>query len=153
VRSRRLLPFALAAAPIAYRAGVCALLRRNLRLLNAGNMQPLFRTYGDNVAFSFPGESSWAADLRGREAVQRWVERFVDVGLKLEPREILVSGPPWNTRICLCYDDELREEDGTVAYSNRGTIVGTIAWGKLVRYEVFEDTQKVAAFDEYLSRT
>jgi ketosteroid isomerase-like protein len=153
VRSRRLVPFALAAAPIAYRAGVRALLRRNLRLLNSGNSAPLFRTYGDNVAFHFPGESSWAADLRGREAVQRWVERFVDVGLKLEPREILVSGPPWATRICLCYDDELREPDGTVAYSNRGTIVGTIAWGKLVRYEVFEDTEKVAAFDEYLSRS
>ncbi len=40
--------------------------------------------------------------------------------------------------------------DGDVVYENRGVIFGKIAWGKIKSYEVFEDTQKVAAFDDYL---
>ena len=41
--------------------------------------------------------------------------------------------------------------DGDVVYSNRGTIFGTIVRGKLTYYEVYEDTQKVAEFDQYLA--
>lgn len=37
-----------------------------------------------------------------------------------------------------------------MVYENRGTIVAKIVWGKLRYYEVNEDTQEVAVFDEWL---
>ena len=113
--------------------------------------RPLLSAYADDVRFVFPGRSSWAADLRGKDEVERWVRRFLRVGLQLEPREIFVGGPPWDTSVCLRFMDEATAPDGTVVYSNRDTIFAKIAWGKITYYEVNEDTQKVAEFDKGLA--
>jgi hypothetical protein len=40
---------------------------------------------------------------------------------------------------------------GNIVYANHGTIFGKIVWGKLIYYTVYEDTQKVAEFDDYLA--
>ncbi|MGF1472497.1 MAG: nuclear transport factor 2 family protein [Rubrobacteraceae bacterium] len=127
------------------------MLRRNLAKLWAGDPEPLLATYSEDVHFVFPGRSSWAADRRGKEEVRRWLERFVRVGLRFEVREILVSGPPWNTSMCLWFIDRLPTPDGEVVYENRGTIMAKIVWGKVIYYEVNEDTQKVAELDEWLA--
>ncbi|MCW3067066.1 MAG: hypothetical protein JWN32_4238 [Solirubrobacterales bacterium] len=144
------LVLAAAALPPLYRAAVRALLRRNLVALNAGDPRPLFSSYADDVHFVFPGRSSWAADLHGREALEAWVRRFVEVGMEFDPDEIVVDGPPWSTRMCLRYKDRHRAPGGEIVYENRGIIFCRIAWGKLAYYEVNEDTEKVTAFDEYL---
>jgi ketosteroid isomerase-like protein len=138
------------AAPPAYRAAVRALLRRNIRELNAGNTAPILSSYAEDVHFTFPGSSSWAADLRGRAALQEWIERFVRAGLQFEAREIVVDGPPWNTRVCVRFTDRCVAPDGRLVYENAGTIFGWIRWGKLAAYESHEDTERVTAFDEYL---
>lgn len=140
-----------AAWPPLYAAAVRALLRRNIRALNAGDPAPLFASYADDVHFVFPGRSSWTADLHGRHEVERWVRRFASVGMQFEPEEILVDGPPWRTRLCLHFTDRFTAPGGELVYENRGTIFGHIRWGKLVYYEVNEDTQKVEAFDAYLT--
>ena len=93
----------LAVAPQAYAAAVRLMLRRNARQLAAGNTGPLFATYA--VSFVFPGRSTWTANLHGKAAVEEWVARFVGLGLRLEPNEILVAGPPWRTRVCVRYTD------------------------------------------------
>ena len=142
---------ALGVLPALYAWTVRSMLRRNLRRLRAGDVRPLFSTYADHVRFVFPGRSSWAADLRGKDEVERWVQRFVRVGLQLEPHEILVMGPPWDTTVCLRFTDHFTAPDGEIVYTNGGTIFGKIVWGKLTSYVVYEDTQKVAQFDEYLS--
>ena len=142
---------ALGALPSLYAYTVRSMIHRNLRRLGAGDVGPLLSIYADDVRFVFPGHSSWAADLWGKDEVERWVRRFVRVGLQLEPREILVAGPPWDTTVCLRFIDEATAPDGTVVYSNRGTIFAKIAWGKVTYYEVNEDTQKVADFDEWLA--
>lgn len=147
-RTRLLLLVAL--APPLYRAAIRGALRFNMARLRTGDTRLLFATYADDVHFRFPGDSSWAADIRSKQELQRWVRRFVDVGLQLHPHEILVDGPPWRTRICMRYTDQLDAPDGTRVYENRGTISGTIAWGRLVEYEVAEDTHEVEALDAYL---
>jgi hypothetical protein len=142
---------AAAAFPPLYAWTVRSMFRRNLRRLRAGNPEPLFRSYADDVRFVFPGRSSWAGDYRGREEVEGFVRRFVRVGLQLEPDEILVTGPPWDTSFCLRYTDKFTAPDGEVVYANRGAFFGKIAWGRLKYYELHEDTQKVAEFDDYLA--
>jgi ketosteroid isomerase-like protein len=154
VRLGRIAPIALtlaAAGPPLYAAAVRALLRRNIRRTSEGDPGPLFRSYADDICFVFPGTSSWSGEYRGRDEVERWVRRFVDVGLQLDPEEILVNGPPWKTMVCVRYADRYTAPDGELVYENRGTIVGTIRWGKLTSYEVHEDTHKVADFDQYLA--
>ena len=42
--------------------------------------------------------------------------------------------------------------EGETIYANRYVIWGRMAWGKLRDYEVYEDTQKAAALDEYLAQ-
>ncbi len=134
-----------------YAAAVRWMLRRNIRALGRGDMGPLLSSYAEDVHFVFPGENSWKADLHGKDEVARWVERFVRVGLRLEPEEILVAGPPWNTRMALRFTDHLTLPDGTVVYENQGAMLGTIAWGRLTAYEVHEDTEKSAALDAWLA--
>ena len=130
---------------------VCFVLRRNLRSLSAGDFEPLFSSYADDIRFVFPGHNSWAGEFRGREKVEQWVRRVYQVGLRLEPHEILVKGPPWDTTVCLRFTDRCTATDGTIVYTNRGMVFGKIAWGKIIYYEIHEDTEKVVALDQYVA--
>ncbi len=140
----------LSLLPALYAWTVRFMLRRNLRHLREGDLEPLFSTYADDIWFVFPGHNSWAGEFRGREEVERWVRRVYQVGLRLEPLEMLVAGPPWDTTFCLRFTDRCTAADGTIVYTNRGMFFGKIAWGKITSYEVHEDTEKVVALDEYV---
>jgi ketosteroid isomerase-like protein len=126
-----------------------AVLRRNMASLNRGDYAPLLRLDAPDVRFRFPGDSSWATELAGREDLGRWLQRFVDTGLEIHADEVVVQGPPWNMRLCIRGTDHLDTEDGRV-YENRYVIWGRIAWGRLRDYEVYEDTQASKALDGYL---
>jgi hypothetical protein len=154
IRRAAALAAALGALP-----GLCALyawavrfmLRRNLEQLRAGDAGPLFGTYAEDVKLVLHGRHSWSGHHRGRDEVERWMRRFLRVGVHLEPGEIFVTGPPWNTTICMRFTDWLAAPDGRIVYANRGTIFGKIAWGRLTYHEVNEDTQQVADLDKYLA--
>jgi ketosteroid isomerase-like protein len=127
------------------------LIRRMLDRQRAGDIDGLLRAYAPDVRFVFPGRSSWAADVTGRDAIEAWLRRFHRIGVQFEPKEILVSGPPWNTVVCVHFTDHVQDASGAIVYENRGVIFGRAAWGKLTYYTVYEDTQKVAEFDQYLA--
>jgi ketosteroid isomerase-like protein len=119
--------------------------------LNAGDPGPLLRLEARDVHFRFPGESSWSADLHGKDEVERWLRRMIAIGLQHEPEQVVVQGPPWNMTICLRSTDRLVNPDGETVYSNRYVIWGRMAWGLLRDYEVYEDTQRLPGLDEYLT--
>jgi ketosteroid isomerase-like protein len=127
------------------------LVRRSLRFHQARDVEGLLTSYADDVRFFFPGRNSWGGEYRGKEQLRAWLERFYKVGLNLHVEEILVKGPPWNTSVCIVFTDDARDADGSIVYENRGVIYGHAAWGKIKRYEVFEDTEKTADFDKYLA--
>ena len=122
-----------------------------LRSQAAGDLGPLLSKAADDVHFVFPGDSSWKADIHGKAELEPWIRRFMEVGLQFEPQQIVVSGWPWNTTIFIYFTDQAKDGSGKVVYENRGVIRGKVVWGKIKSYVVFEDTQKVAAFDEYLA--
>jgi ketosteroid isomerase-like protein len=126
-----------------------AVLERNLARLNDGDYGPLLRLDAKHIRFRFPGDSTWGAEINSREELERWLARFVSTGLRIQADEVLAQGPPWNTRLCVRGTDHLDTEDGCV-YENRYVIWGRMAWGRLREYEVYEDTQKSKALDEYL---
>ena len=129
------------------------ILDRNMARLRAGDYRPLLRMDADDVRFRFPGDSSWAAELRGKQELERWLQRFVRVGFQIFADEVVVKGPPWNMTMCVRGTDHLKDAEGEVVYENRYVIWGRVSWGRVTEYEVYEDTQKAAALDEYLARS
>jgi hypothetical protein len=60
----------------------------------------------------------------------------------------LVNGPPWNTQIAVRVQSFVPGEDGSAdADNNRAFLFQEIGWGRLVRWEDYEDTQRVAGWD------
>ncbi len=127
------------------------MIRRAVRLANEGDIEAMLGAYADDVHFVFPGDSSWAADIYSKQELEPWLLRFSKEGPRFDLRDIAVSGWPWNTTVSIQYTGRMDDANGNVVYENRGVIIGKVAWGKITSYEVFEDTQKVAALDEYLA--
>jgi ketosteroid isomerase-like protein len=134
-----------------YRWLVRRQVRRVLARSRAGDMGPSLAMWAEDGHFRFPGESSWSADYHSKADIGRWYERFARAGLQLEPHEILVQGPPWRTTVCVHFTDHALDRDGAVVYENHGVLLVRMAWGKVRFGTVYEDTQKVARFDDYLA--
>jgi ketosteroid isomerase-like protein len=130
---------------------VRALLRRNVSALMAGDPGPLLRMYARDAVLEFPGESSWGPEYRGVAEIEGFLRRFLSVGLRGTLGRIFVSGPPWATRIAVEFDDWALDAHGNKVYDNRSVLVLQTRFGKVVRERVYEDTQKVAAFDDHLA--
>jgi hypothetical protein len=65
----------------------------HLALLRTGDCRALLRIYAD-VRFDFPGDSMWSGELRGKEAMSRWLQRLVNAGLQNFADQVIVNGPP-----------------------------------------------------------
>jgi uncharacterized protein (TIGR02246 family) len=141
-----------ATARAAYTGATRALLRRNVRALMAGDPAPLLALYHPDAVLTFPGDHSWGRAYRGRDEIAAFLRRFLDAGLRGELGAIFVDGPPWATRIAVEFDDHAHDPDtGERIYENRAVLVLRTRWGRVVAEEVYEDTQKVAAFDARLA--
>ena len=127
------------------------MISRNMAKAREGDIGPTLRMDADDVRFRFPGNSSWATELEGKEELEKWLRRFADAGLQIYPDEVILKGFPWNQTICVRGYDYLDTPEGRRVYENRYVIWGRIAWGKLREYEVYEDTLKTEALDEYLT--
>jgi ketosteroid isomerase-like protein len=127
------------------------LLAFNMRRLNAGDTAPTLRLEADDVRFRFPGQNSWAGEFHGKAEVRSWLQRFVRVGLQIFPDEVVVKGFPWKQTVCVRGHDYLRSPQGELVYENRYVIWGHMTWGRLKEYEVYEDTEKATALDQWLA--
>jgi hypothetical protein len=127
------------------------LISYNLSRLRAGDPGPILRMDADDVQLRFPGESSWAPGANGKHEHAAWLARLVRVGLQNFPDEVILKGFPWRQTVCVRGHDYLRSREGDVVYENRYVLWGRIAWGKLREYEVYEDTQKAQALDQWLA--
>ena len=134
-----------------YRWLVTKRVRRVMARSRLGDMAPTLGLWAEDGQFVFPGRSSWAADLHDNAARGAWYARFARVGLQIEPREVLVGGPPWRTHVAIRFTDHAAGPDGEPVYENAGVLFATMSWGKIRFGTVYEDTQKVADFDEYLA--
>jgi ketosteroid isomerase-like protein len=126
------------------------MIRRSIDRLNAGDIGPLVAGFADDATLVFPGRSSWAGEYRGKQEIAEFLDRFVSVGLRGVPEEIVVKGPPWNTTVCVRFRDEAMAPDGSIIYANRALLFAKAAWGRIVFQEDYLDTEKVAEFDRHL---
>ena len=126
---------------------------RSLAALNQGDVRPLLRMESPGVHFRFPGSSSWAIDAVGREQVEVWLRRMAATGLQHQAEGVVAVGPPWRMTLILRGTDRCDGPGGAAVYDNRYVIWATAKWGRITDYEVYEDTEKLTAFDSYLAQT
>ncbi len=144
-----------------YKATIRALLRYSVKKLNSGDYSLLLKLASPDFELAFPGENSWATMFRpqtlgrarhvthrGVQEATAFAERFVSEGIQFQIEDILVNGPPWNTRIAVRVHSFIPGQGGsTDSYSNRAVLFLDVRWGRLLRWEDYEDTQRVAAWD------
>jgi ketosteroid isomerase-like protein len=127
------------------------MIARNMERASAGDIEPTLKMDAEDVRFRFPGDSSWATELQGKEQLRPWLQRFADAGIQISPDEVVLKGFPWKQTICIRGSDYLDTPEGERIYENRYVIWGHLSWGLLRDYEVYEDTQKAKKLDEYLA--
>ncbi len=144
-----------------YKATVRALVRRGLRELNAGRPEFLLRLAHPDAELAFPGENSWATMFRpvvkdrtchpshqGIDECRALADRFVAEGVQLAVEDILVNGPPWRTRVAIRVVSYVPGPGGDGdEYCNRAVAYLDLRWGRVVSWEDYEDTERVAAWD------
>ncbi len=129
------------------------MIAHNMAKAREGDIEPSLKMDAEDVKFRFPGDSSWATELEGKEKLEPWLRRFADVGIQIYPDEVVLQGFPWKQTICVRGIDYLDSPNGERVYENRYVIWGRISWGLLREYEVYEDTQKSKMLDDYLAST
>ena len=145
-----------------YKAAVRALVRHSISGLNQGDPSLLLRLASADAELAFPGDNSWAAMHRpvekgrhrhvthqGIDECRSFAERFVSEGIQFEIEDILVNGPPWKLRVAVRTHDFITSSTGgDDVYNNRAVLFLELRWAHLVRWEDYEDTERVATWDE-----
>jgi ketosteroid isomerase-like protein len=150
-----------------YKATVRALMRHSIKKLSSGDYSLMLKMADPNFELAFPGQNSWStmfrpqelgrqahATHRGLDEATAFADRFVAEGIQFQIEDILVNGPPWKTRIALRVHNFIPGSNGAGdEYCNRAVLFLEVRWGRLVRWEDYEDTQRVAAWDRSKAAT
>ena len=142
-----------------YKATVRKLIRRSIRLLNEGRYETSLAVFSPGAVLCFPGDNSWSGEFRppqlgrepfathrGKDEIEAFLRRYVGTGMQMSIEDILVNGPPWNTRVAVRVNHGI-VADGVTIYTNRAVLMARIVWGKIRAQEDYEDTERVATFD------
>ncbi len=150
-----------------YKATIRALMRVAVNRLNNGDVELFFKLAHPDAVIRFPGDNSWSAMFRpvakgrtphstqvGIEECRAFADRFVGEGVQFEIEDILVNGPPWNTRIALRVVSYVADPaGGPDVYNNRAIAFLETSWGRLKIWEDYEDSERVAAWDIAIGTT
>ena len=101
-----------------YKALVRVALHQGMSRLNRGDYALMLTLAHPDFELSFPGRNSWSTMFRepslgrhrkathvGISEGRAFADRFVAAGIQFEVEDILVNGPPWNTRVALRVHD------------------------------------------------
>ena len=145
-----------------YKASIRALMRHSIKRLNQGDYSLMLRLAHRDFELAFPGDNSWATMFRaqqrsrhrhvthrGVDEATAFAERFVRERIQFVVEDIVINGPPWNTRIVVRAHNFIPATDGASdEYCNRAVLFLEVRWGRLIRWEDYEDSERVAAWDK-----
>jgi ketosteroid isomerase-like protein len=143
-----------------YKWTVRAVVRRGLRAISAGDRSFIISMATPSCELAFPGDNSWAAMFRpvikgrhrhvthrGIAECRAFADRFVAEGIQFEIEDILVNGPPWRMRVAVRAQTFAPSPAGPDRYNNRAVALIELRWGRMVRWEDYEDCERVAEWD------
>ena len=125
---------------------------RDVQSLGAGDYGPLLRSYHRDAILRFAeGHHRWSGEHRGVEAIESFLQEFVNAGLQGEISEAYFGGPPWCMTIVAGFNDYAFGADGSIVYNNRTVLLVRTKWGKIMEQEdYYEDTERIENFENYL---
>lgn len=112
--------------------------------LSHGDYNVAINGLAGDVHHVFAGDHPLAGERHSRDAVRRWFERLFRLfELRFEVRDIIVSGPVWNSVVAVEWIAHVTPNAGA-PYENHGAHIIRIRRGRVVYLHAYEDTQKVA---------
>lgn len=112
--------------------------------INRGNYMAMIDGLAPSFEYTFHGNHALGGRRTTRESMIDWWERVLALlpGATFTIHEVLVSGPPWHTRVAV---------RGSIAgslpadgrYENSVFQFMTLKWGKVSSVETVEDLQKL----------
>ncbi len=143
-----------------YKATVRWMIRRSIAKMNSGNYRSALMMFADDATLSFPGDNTWSNQHRptqlgreafdthrGRSEIEAFLQRYAREQIHMVVDDILVNGPPWNTRAAVRVHHWIEGGDGADDYANRAVLFVHTVWGRIRSQEDYEDTERVAAYD------
>ena len=113
--------------------------------LSSRNLEPLLDRCAPDVRHTFSGAHALGGTRHSRKALRRWLERLYRLfpELQFHIRDMMATGPPWNTRLAIAWGDQGVAADG-IDYENEGIHRLRLEWGRLVELHAKLDTQHLA---------
>ncbi len=124
-----------------YKTIVKRKVRTAWRQLDARDYPYVIDQFASSFEYRFVGDHAMGGVRHTRAAMEAWFERIFRLfpHIRFELEDVLVGGPPWRTRAVAL----VRVDAGD--YRNELAQTIDIRWGRIVRINTLEDTQKLAA--------
>ncbi|MCS3658545.1 nuclear transport factor 2 family protein [Salinibacter ruber] len=125
-----------------YHAIVRRIARNAFEDLSDQKVEPLIERSAPDLRHTFAGDHALGGTRHSREAFRAWLERLFRLfpELTFTIRDVMATGPPWDTRLAISWIDRGTAADG-VDYENEGVHLLRLEWGRLQELEATLDTQ------------
>jgi hypothetical protein len=120
--------------------------RRVYAHFNAGNAEPAIKRFAEDAHLIFRGKSSLAADLQGKPDIAGWLRNLMQLDLRWQIHDVVVQGPPWNTRLVTRYTVSAGHRPGHDRLVYEGVQYARLRWGRVRLDDILPDTEAVASY-------
>lgn len=121
-----------------------ARVRRTFDRINAGDYMAMVHGLAPSFEYIFHGRHALGGRRVTRAAMTAWWERITRLlpGLRFDVQDVVVSGPPWRTRVAVRSIVQGQLPRGE-RYRNTVFQFLTLRWGKVTAVETIEDLQRL----------
>jgi hypothetical protein len=120
--------------------------RRVYAQFNARNAEPAIKRFAQDAHLIFRGKSSLAADLHGKSEIAAWLRNLMKLGLRWEIHDVVVQGPPSNTRLVTRYTVRLGQPCWHAPLAYQGVQYARLVWGRVQLDDILPDTEATAPY-------
>jgi ketosteroid isomerase-like protein len=116
--------------------------------MNRGNWQPVVDGLAGRFRYQFVGDSPLGGIRTKHASMEAWFRRLMVLfpGARFDLRDVMVAGPPWNTRVMTYFRFRATVPGeggaGQVPYENEVMQAMTLRWGRITEVLTLEDTQR-----------
>jgi deazaflavin-dependent oxidoreductase (nitroreductase family) len=117
--------------------------------MSRGEYARVLRLFASDARFHYNGHHALAGDFHTKAQINAWFERTWGLfDIVFDVHDVVVAGPPWNTRVATRFTAHVRTSDGKT-FVNPGMQYARIRWGRISEDRVYPDTQAVAEAVEH----
>ena len=135
-----------------YHRIVAGKLRATFEAINSGDWEKMVQGMAPNFTYVFYGNHALSGTRHTPDALRAWWQRIDRLlpGTTFQVDEVIVAGPPWNTRAATSITVHAGLPDGT-KYDNVINQFLRIAWGKVTEVKTLEDTALLSSVPDRLA--